>query len=310
MSRLGVVMNARSWRNRGETAPIAGDDILVEAPASPEAYPDAMRRFAAGGVTTIVVDGGDGTLRDVMSAMIPVFGAGLPSLALRPSGKTNVAAADVGGIGREPEALARLAAAVRSGAAQREAAVRRPIGVSTGGRVRYGFVFGFGAYERAVRLVNERVHSRGFAQGLGVAFGVALAGASALAGKERAVWRRGAAISVALDGGPAASRDSFVFMAASLERLMLGLWPFWGQGAGAIRFTDVEAPPRRLARGLATAGLGRPRPWAEAEGWRSGRADRIALGLHDPFIFDGDTFHPQDGAVELTAGPPIAFVKA
>lgn len=310
MSRLGIVANGRSWRNRSAGARAAPPaDALFEAPDSPDDYPEVMRRFAAAGVTTLAVDGGDGTLRDVMSALAPAFGDALPQIALLPNGKTNVAAADVGGAGRGPEAAARLAAAMRGGSPL-ATSVRRPIVASFDGRSVYGFVFGLGAFERATRLVDERVHDRGFAQKLGVALGVVASGSAALFGKEREVWRRGVPLSLALDGGPETTHDSFALLATSLRRWVLGLWPFWGQGPGAIAVTEVAAPPRRLARNLATAGLGRPRSSAASEGWRSERADLVTLGLRDPFIIDGDRFAPgPDGRVELRAGPPLTFLR-
>jgi diacylglycerol kinase-like protein len=310
VSRLGIVANGRSWRNRGAGAsPAPPGDALFEAPDSPDDYPEVMRRFAAAGVTTLAVDGGDGTLRDVMSAMAPAFGEALPQIALLPNGKTNVAAADVGGAGRGPDAVAKLAAALKDGS-RIVTSVRRPIVASFDGRSVYGFVFGLGAFERATRLVDERVHDRGFAQKLGVALGVVASGSAALFGKEREVWRRGVPLSLAIDGAPETTHDSFALLATSLRRWVLGLWPFWGEGEGAIEVTEVAAPPRRLALNLSTAGLGQPRASAATEGWRSERADLIVLGLRDPFIIDGDRFAPgPDGKVELRAGPALTFVR-
>lgn len=307
--RLGVVANARSWRNLGaENASRPAGDGLVEAPATLDDYPAALKRLAEGGVTVLAVDGGDGTLRDVLSALPEAFGEPLPAIALMPSGKTNVAALDVGGWGRGEAALAKLAATLASGVRLNEA-VRRPIEVSTDGWTRRGFVFGLGAYERATRLVNERVHSRGFAQKLGVAMGVVMSAAAAF-GKDREAWRRGVPLGISVDGGVMREGDSFVALATSLDRLLLGLYPFWGEGEGAIRMTEISAPPRKLARGLAALGVGRRPSFASEEGYTSVNADRVSLTLRDPFIFDGDTFSPgADGRVELKAGPEIRFVR-
>lgn len=309
MGRLGIVANARSWKNReGSLARPEIGDALFEVPERREDYGDVLRRFAQAGVTTVAVDGGDGTLRDVISALPEAYITRLPAIALVPSGKTNVAAADVGGTPRDK--LPALAQAVASGAALKDVALRRPITVEVGGGAMSGFVFGLGAFERATRLVNEKVHSRGLAQGVGVALGVVMSGAQAL-GKDRESWRQGVPIAFSIDGEAPVTRFSFALLATSLNRLMLGLWPFWGNGPGAINVTEIAAPPRRLIRTLATAGIGRPPAWAADEGYRSEKADRISLTLREPFIFDGDTFAPgPDGRVELTAGPAISFVKA
>ncbi|WP_164919452.1 diacylglycerol/lipid kinase family protein [Hansschlegelia zhihuaiae] len=308
MTRLGVISNARSWRNRAGASPLApaGDGVLYGAPETLDDYPHALRRFAEAGVDVVAVDGGDGTLRDVMSALPWAFGETLPAIAIVPSGKTNVAAADVGGV--PPERLAALAEAVGAGA-ELPAQTRRPIRVEAAGAQMLGFVFGLGAFERATRLANERVHSRGFAQKMGVALGVLMAGAAAL-GKDRDAWRNGVPLALSIDGSNPETRYSFALLATSLHRLMLGLWPFWGTGEGAFDVTEVAAPPRRLIRTLATAGMGRPPSWAAEAGYQSHKADRLSLTIREPFIFDGDTFVAgPDGRVELTAGPEIRFVR-
>lgn len=307
MSRLGVVANARSWRNREQERerPDLGD-ALHGAADGIDGYPALLKRFAGEGVTTVAVDGGDGTLRDVMSVLPWAFGDRLPDIALLASGKTNVAAADVGAVSRDK--LPALAEAVRVGAPLL-AEFRRPIRVSAGDAEMLGFVFGLGAFERATRLVNERVHSRGFAQKMGVAMGVVMSGAAAL-GKDRETWRQGVPLAISVDGAEPETRYSFALLATSLRRLMLGLWPFWGEGPGGFDVTEVAAPPRRLIRTLATAGLGRPPARAAEYGYKSAKADRVSLTLRDPFIFDGDTFAAgPDGRVELTAGPEFRFVR-
>ena len=309
MTLLGVVANARSWRNaKGGGGKKLVPGVVHEAPETLADYPAALRRLAEAGVGVIAVDGGDGTLRDVLSALPGAFGDRLPAIALLPSGKTNVAALDVGGFGRDAATLARLADAVRRGEAETRVEIRRPILVETDGWTRAGFVFGLGAYERATRLVNERVHTRGFSQKIGVALGVLMGGAAAF-GADREAWRKGVPLGIAIDGSAPETRDSFVLLATSLNRLILGLYPFWGEGGGAIRLTEIAAPPRRLARGLAALVAGRKPSFADEEGYTSVRATNVALTLREPFILDGDTFLPgADGRVRLTAGPEIRFV--
>lgn len=311
MSRLGVVANANSWKNRdaSRAAPVPAG-VLHAAPGSADGYADVLKRFAEGGVDTVAIDGGDGTLRDVVAAAVAAYGDRLPAFALVPSGKTNVAAADVGGVGRGPDALPRLLKALEDGSWRKGVATRRPIEIGFDGRKLYGFVFGLGAFERATRLVDDRVHSAGFAQKLGVALGVVTSVSAAIGGSEREVWRRGERIALGLDGAPARELDSFALLATSLHRWLLGLWPFWGHGTAPIALTEVDAPPRRLALGLATAGIGKPRPWAEAEGWRSSRVETASLTLDASFIVDGDRFTPgADGRVELKAGPALSFIR-
>lgn len=277
---------------------------VVEIPETPEAYGDSCRRLRAAGVDVVGVAGGDGTLRDVLSALIPAYGGAPPPVAIVPRGKTNVAAADVGGA----RSLARLAAALKAGEPGR-VSVRRPIAVGAAGWTRYGFVFGAGAFERATRLANEKVHARGLTQGLGVAAAVAGAVGSMMSPAGRDGWRAGVPAALAVDGRAEHEGPLFVALATGLNRLTLGLWPFWGAGPGGFALTHIAAPPERLLAALPAVACGRPRPWMAEAGYRSVRADAADFRIHAPFIVDGDTFEPgPDGRVSLRAGPPVTFL--
>ncbi|GBD50815.1 diacylglycerol kinase family protein [Methylopila sp. Yamaguchi] len=303
MTRLGVLANAKSWR--GVEGLVGAPGVVAETPDGIDGYGPAIARLKANGVGVIAIAGGDGTLREALTALIAAYDGAPPPIAFVPRGKTNVAAADVGGV----KDLAALAAAVAAGAPARRLEIRRPMRVTAGGVTRYGFVFGCGAFERGVRLANAQVHKRGFAQGIGLAMAVASSISAAFSGAERQAWRSGVAASVAVDGRPALKQDRFVLLATSLHKLMLGLWPFWGEGEGEIRLLDVAAPPRRLARALLAVARRRPAPWMAEAGYVSLRADRLELELAAPFILDGDTFLADpDGRIELASGPAVTFV--
>ena len=101
----------------------------------------------------------------------------------------------------------------------------------------------------------------------------------------------------------------FLLLATTLDRLMLGLRPFWGDGRGAVRWLDVQAPPRRLAAALWAGGRGRPEPWMAAAGYNSGRAERLRVAMDEPFVLDGEVFEPGPGGVLLSAPDRVAFVS-
>jgi hypothetical protein len=96
-------------------------------------------------------------------------------------------------------------------------------------------------------------------------------------------------------------------MATTLKRLMLGLWPFWGEGRG-FHYLDVAAPPKRLLRGLRPILTGKPQPWMAAAGHRSGVSEGLLLHLSERFIVDGERFQPgASGLILLEAGPAVQF---
>ena len=65
-------------------------------PEDPAQLFPALRRFAAEGVDLVVIDGGDGTVREVITRLPEAYGGPMPRLAVVPNGKTNALAIDIG----------------------------------------------------------------------------------------------------------------------------------------------------------------------------------------------------------------------
>ncbi|WP_181408075.1 diacylglycerol/lipid kinase family protein [Pararhizobium mangrovi] len=305
--RIGIVYNPKSRRNRGRPVPdgegLAGSPAL-RAPASHEDLLDVLDEFAAIGIDCLAIDGGDGTIRDVLGAAVPRF-AEMPAVALLDSGTTNVIARDVGAWGHGDRALERLVRTVLEGAGANRR--RHLIRVDDGQVCRFGFVLGAGAFRRAVALSHTGVRA-GFGQRLKT--GAALAGAlgSVSFGRERALWRAGTPMTLDRDGRER-GEPRFIFLATTLERLMLGIYPFWGEGEGSLRYLDVAAPPHRLGAALVPVLRGRPRRWMEDAGYRSGRANGFSLAIDEPFVLDGEEYElGRNGRIDVAAGPHVTFL--
>ncbi|WP_149538676.1 diacylglycerol kinase family protein [Siccirubricoccus phaeus] len=310
--RIGLISNplSRAFREgRIRLGPQARTLPRAE-PGTPAELRAALADFAARGVDLLAVQGGDGTLREVLTALPAAFGSRpRPEIALLAAGKTNLAARAVGTAGIGDAGLTRLLEAARHGALRRRVLpvleVTRP-GLAGAAPLR-GLLFGAGAFTEAKRLADARLHGRGVHDRLAV--GLALAGVALRAGLDRAdPLRRGAPMVVAADGGPPAEGRRFLLLATPLDRLMLGLWPFWGEGPGPLHWLDVAAPPRRLGRALLAAWRGRPAPWMPASGYRSGHAAQLAIRLEVPFVLDGEVFEPGPDGVLLSAPCRMGFV--
>ncbi|HWT52556.1 MAG TPA: diacylglycerol kinase family protein, partial [Caulobacter sp.] len=96
MTRVGVVRNPRSHGNRIRPPGPPPEGVRLVEPIGREALKTALDDFAREGLDLLVIDGGDGTVRDVISLLPHTFGEDLPLLAVLPSGKTNVLAIDLG----------------------------------------------------------------------------------------------------------------------------------------------------------------------------------------------------------------------
>ncbi len=310
---VGLIINPRSHANKAR--PIATGKLLARhpalrlaAPADPVALHAALADFAAAGVCLLAISGGDGTLRDVLSAL-PVAFAKLPDIAILPAGNTNLAARALGSSGRGTAALERLLRAHRQGRLRRRSCQVLQVswpGLPEKAPLR-GFLFGAAAFTEAKLMADAKIHRRGVQRGFAVGAAIAASAFQALRGSGRLV-APGTPVRLGVDNAPQLGGPRFLLLATTLDRLMLGLWPFWGGGAGGIRWLDIDAPPPRLGQALMAILLRRPRPWMGLNGYRSGRAERLTVHLDQPFMLDGEAFDPEPGGIVLAVAGPVTVV--
>lgn len=313
--RAGVIRNPHSQRNRTRPLREASlpEGVVVELPFTKAALAETLKGFAAQGIRDLMVDGGDGTLRDVLCALPAAYGEAWPSIALCASGNTNLAVADVGGFARSDAAIARWHATL-TGAAPVQVTTRRPLRVCwpDGSQPEvFGFFVGCANYAAAVAMATGSVREKGFFHGWAVGATIAGAAWQVLMGGADNAWQRGSPLTLAIDGKKPSTGARFVVLATSLDRLVLNLWPFWAEPieTGALKWLDIAAPPPRFGRALPAILRGKPKDWMLADGaYRSGRADRLRLSLAEPLIIDGEPFAPDgNGELELSLGPAVQF---
>lgn len=302
MMRPGVVRNPRSHANRhGDRRRPPG--VLWAEPHGREALLEELKRFAAAGVNLVIVDGGDGTIRDVLSLIPAAFGQAHPVLAILASGKTNILALDLGGgPGWTLEAVLRKA---------REDAPalmgRPPLEVSWADPAQppvRGFILGLGAFTRATEM-SQRVNRMGAYHGLSV--GLTLAGATmgALFGGDQAGWRRGVPAIAAIDDEAPVAGHRFALLATTLKRLPFGLKPF-GPPRDGMKVLDVDAPPKGLALALPTVLAGRGDRRLARKGYRRRDAQSLTLDVAEGVVIDGERF--PGGEMIVRRGAPVRFL--
>lgn len=313
--RVALLRNPLSRRNRDGRAQAWDSDAADLIRAEPEgrgALREALSEFERREVGLVIVDGGDGTVREVLTALPEAYAECLPAIAVLASGTTNLIAADVGAGRSDPAAVALLARFGREGAAQAPFQRRAMLEVEwpdgSHPTVR-GMFLGAGAFTRATDLSMKLVRQGRVDEGAGVAATLLSAMAQTVVGPERERWLQGDPLRLAVDDTAPAEGPRFLLLATTLQKLLLGLWPFWGEGEGELRWLDIAAPPKRLAAALPAVLRGRPRPWMAEAGYLSGRARSMDLTLSEPFVVDGEHFDPGPGGeVRVRAGPIVDFV--
>lgn len=313
MARVGIINNVEAGRNRKRLAQVramvrrrATEVLEVGDLAS---IGEATREMVAREVEVLAVNGGDGTAHAVITQLLNLRDV-IPELAIVPGGTTNMTANDLNG--RIPLERA-LQAVFEQAACEPDARrrVSRPLLEVTAGAesAQYGFFFGAGAVLQGMRHFRQHVASRGLIDERAACMSV-LRGLAGLARGEPD-WGAGHAVAVHALGDEDAPVDSAVVLATTLERLLLGLRPWWGVGPGPIHLTSVGKRPRALLR-LAPALLrGRRHPLLSPEnGYRSAEVRGFELCRGEAFALDGEVFvRPADGVVSVRATDPMPFLK-
>lgn len=310
--RIGLIYNPRSHRNRGRDLDCTDQaGISVARPETREDIALALADFAAEGVDYLIINGGDGTVRDVLTMGQDIFGTRWPALAVLPKGKTNALNVDLGA----PADWGLPAAIAAYGNGRR--VVRRPLAIRPiegDAPPILGFILGAGVFTQATQA-GQDAHRLGLFDSLAVATTAVWGIVQALVGGDNNRWRRGSKVAVRLFPGeiPAAhsrhgdpARRSIVF-ASTLEKMPVGVRPF-GPVRPGLKLVLMDKPLRRLllSAPVILAGL-QPR-WLERAGYFRIDAEGFAFEIDEPFIVDGEAFPP--GRYTVGQGPELTFVTA
>ena len=274
---------------------------MVE-PFGRDALRTALETFARDGLDLLVIDGGDGTVRDVISLLPHTFGEDPPLLAVLPSGKTNVLAIDLG----TPNDWRLEEALVAARRAEPRIKSRPPLRISwaDGRPCLQGFFFGVGAPVKATNLA-QNAHRVGIFHNVAVAVTIASATLGALFGGARDEWREGVPAKLVLDGEAQPGGDRFAVVATALKRLPFGLKPFGAPREG-LKLLDVDAPPRRLLKAVPLVLSGKAEPQLEGMGYRRRDPSLVNLVGGAPFVLDGEMF--EGGELTIGLGPALRFL--
>ncbi len=296
MSGIGLIINDKSNRS----ASIIGDLVNVARQFSSvrtevldgiHGLDKALIGMNNNNVDTLIVAGGDGTLQATFTDMINNnrFDA-TPHYVALPCGMTNVIANDCGLKGSPVESLDKFLW-------RRQEGTVKPINralmtVKTGDQVPiHGFFLGAAAFYSAVQFSRNDIQAKGAKRSLALITSV-LSYIVKVASDPNGTFDP--VEMTFLGGAPEelpADMLSALFMATTLSKLGSGIFPFWGEGDGAMTTTTVEYPIKKILRAAPSVLRGKSRPWFGEAGYHSWRSDQLTVRFDGPFIFDGELFH-------------------
>ena len=320
---VGVIYNRHSHhnlQNEGDSGrAIDGvlpdrPNVLVAEPAGSGDLPRILTEFKARGIELLVMNGGDGTVRDVLTSGLPVWGDDWPALAVLPRGKTNALNVDLGA--PADWTLAGVIAAFADGRriARRGIMMTPVAGEAAEKRTAplMGFILGAGAFTTGIK-VGQDAHRLGAFNSLAVGATTTWGVLQALFGKASNRWRRG--IGMELLVGPereplphCGTGDPslrWILVASTLGRLPVNMKLF-GPYHDGLRMVVMDSARRRLLAMIPAVVAGKAPAWVTRAGIHFVRANEFELTLDDEFILDGEIFPA--GRYQVAEGPELRFV--
>jgi hypothetical protein len=317
--RIGILHNPLSGGNRiglkeiRQTAS-AQPGVLQCEVQTPSDVSGALADFARQEVGILAVNGGDGT---VQAALTTIFDRGAfevqPILAVLPSaGTTSMIAGDVGLKGSRMSALQRLFSWAQTSSGSATIIERQVLKVQVPSLESpvYGMFFGAAAIYQASHFCHQKIHSRGVRGEIGA--GAAMA---------RFIWAvvlrdrkvvSSVPITIGLNQNAPRENEYLMVLITTLQRLFLGLRPFWGSQPKPLHYTAVQARPRHFLKALPVAMRGRQsRHVRAANGYTSHNIDEAQLTLNSGFNLDGELYNPgsKAGPVVVSTGGQASFLQ-
>jgi hypothetical protein len=316
--RLGVLNNPRSGGNRKGLGAVrkilaASPEVCHREVLTPADVASALVDFSRQEVNIVAVNGGDGTIQAVLTVLCHQrpFET-MPCLAVLRAGTTSMTAGDVGLKGSPELALQRLLSWADGGKGE-EVILQRPVlrvQVDPHQDPVYGMFLGAASIYQGIQFFHNRMNRRGlrgeWAPGLTIALfllAVASRGGDYVASVP---------ITVGLDQSPPERRDYLLLMISSLERLFLGLRPFWGKEEKTLHYTAVEARPQHLLRALPSLIRGRKNRYGTPEnGYFSQNVQQVQLTFTSGFTLDGELYKAGAhlGPVVVQNGGKVSFLR-
>lgn len=315
--RVGVIYNPRSHRNKGQDLDSdPAPHVFVSQPGDQSQLPVALKRFADRGIDLLVINGGDGTVRDVLTAGCEVFGDHWPTIAVLPKGKTNALTVDL--LAPKDWSLQGAIDAYRSGGrVKRHPLVVRSLddGDQDAGAKSplYGFIMGAGVFTMSISA-GQGAHKLGAFNALAVGVTTLWTVLQVFLGSRSNIWRKGAKMDIRLGeqlrplahsglGDPAWRQ--FLF-ASTLENFPAGIKPF-GPFEHGLKMAVLDQPSRSSLLRLPRLFRGKPIPNMAEKGFHQLVTECFEARFEDEFILDGEAYPA--GHYSVCEGPLLEFVR-
>ncbi|MEE9493442.1 MAG: diacylglycerol kinase family protein [Gammaproteobacteria bacterium] len=311
MPSIGLISNPNSGTNKKQLAAI--NRIVADYPKihhfitrSASDISSALSVLQKKGVKTLAINGGDGTTAAIFTRLFtdtpfPV----MPEIALLPGGTTNMNVGDVGLHSNLLKAIDSLCNISTEKSLPEK--VERPIlqvTYDSPTKTIYGMFFGAGAIIQGIEYCHKNGHSPGIAM------------ARTIWGLMRNDSRFAQPVDIKIRFDPeniAREYETLLFFSSTLEKLLLGLQPYWGKQPGQLHNTLITAKPKKFIRALPALLRGKPSASIlQSSSYFSNNSQHIDLEMDSLFTLDGEIYlaDSKTGRISITATAPLTFLRS
>jgi diacylglycerol kinase (ATP) len=314
--RAGLIINPQSGKSSGKGLSLVemlkgNAAISTRVLEKFEQLPGFLDEFAGDGVTDLFISSGDGTIHAIQTELAErkPFKA-IPRLSLLPHGTTNMTAADLGFRFKALRAQADFISNLEAKQLRERPTLR--VVNPRDGSPRHGMFLGTGATSEATLFCQRVFNSRGVKGNWATFATLASAAGRTMFTKPNPHdvdrFDRPFPIEITSDGREFCTGTQLLMLSTTLEKLILGAKPFWGEKLGPIRTSVFPYPVPNIPRWLLPimyAGENRKMP----EGAKSFSSSRLEISCPVSFVIDGEFFDgPADRPLKVETGPVFTYL--
>ena len=317
--QIGMLNNPLSGGNRSgllkiRQAAAKNPRVFQREVQTPNDVASALADFARREVNVLLVNGGDGTVQAVLTAIFyqKLFET-MPLLAvLRSAGTTSMIAGDIGLKGSRKGALQRLFTWAQTKNVHTTVSQRPVLRVQVPAHKEpiYGMFLGAAGVYQAIHYCRQKIHTIGLRGELGPGLALMRFLLAIIFRDSKVV--SSVPIITRLDQNPPEQGRYLLVLITTLQRLFLGLRPYWGRQPKPLHYTAIGSRPHRLLQAAPHLIRGRTgRCVTPANGYISHNVNEVQLTFDDGFTLDGELFTPdsQLGPVTVTNGGRASFLQ-
>lgn len=316
VKRAGLIINPQSGKSSGKGLSLVdmlkgNANVSTRVLQNFEQLPGFLDELARDDVTDLFISSGDGTIHAIQTELAErkPFKI-IPRLCLLAHGTTNMTAADLGFRFRTQQAQADYITRLEAKQV-RERPTLRAVNPRDG-KPRQGMFLGTGAVSEATLFCQRTFNARGVKGNLATFATLVSAAGHTIFTKPNphdvTRFDRPFPIKITSDGREFCSGTQLLMFSTTLEKLILGARPFWGQKIGPIRTSVFPYPVPSISRWLLPimyAGENRKMP----EGAISFSSARLEISCPISFVIDGEFFDgPANGPLKVETGQVFTYL--